>query len=210
MEVITPGDPNYVDPPKIQVILSSPAPNIPSPATIPPKPRGVVAISRYFDANKEWILADVAALGEKETKKKWSIKSSSTWVNLKKKWGLPLLVPHRGKAAKPANIIAEKLQDEAGAKPADGLADKIIPLNPYLGEKIYVVSEIGLKLINRLIDFWEGQKQTGTTKNSASWNLAIDQTIEVFVESGVLRRIDYPPIDPPTLGQRIHLLADRP
>ncbi|HUV46315.1 MAG TPA: hypothetical protein VMW45_04535 [Dehalococcoidia bacterium] len=42
-------------------------------------------LHRYFNTNKEQILADARALGQIASRKKWGIKSS-TWVGLMKRW----------------------------------------------------------------------------------------------------------------------------
>jgi RNA polymerase sigma factor (sigma-70 family) len=53
--------------------------------TRPDKSLGKMAISKYYNDNREAILKDIEALGKKEALKRWGI-AFGTWAGIKKRW----------------------------------------------------------------------------------------------------------------------------
>jgi hypothetical protein len=83
--VVAPGSPKQLEP----------AATEPETASVPQRPANQYEMRRYYDENKDAILADLAALGEVEMRRKWNI-SQATWkttqrgtiVGLAVRWGL--------------------------------------------------------------------------------------------------------------------------
>jgi hypothetical protein len=55
--------------------------------SLPPKPQGYIAIRKWIDENKDAILIDLAAIGERRTREKWGI-SSTALRNARIRWGI--------------------------------------------------------------------------------------------------------------------------
>ncbi len=72
---------------------------------VPPKPEKRKKRAAYWEKNKEAILADYQSMNLQLFFERWRI-ATTTWINLKKKWG----VQNKGKAtgSKPAEASKEK------------------------------------------------------------------------------------------------------
>ena len=106
-----------------------------APAPVPPKPTtgNLRDIKRYYDENKERILADLEEMGIKAMCERWHI-GSSVLSGLRRRWGIPSSRPHhfrKPKAVVKSPAPAPPGQPNLGARgPAPGLPQGMPAFSP--------------------------------------------------------------------------------
>lgn len=126
----TPGDPIYSARANElnQLEAQKPIPTISSPPEVkpegelppvPPRPEGNIKVNKYYKANQKAILAEVARQGELATRKRWGI-ISSTWTQLKRRWGLPVESRKPGKRQVPLKPASN------GAKQPEAATSRLV------------------------------------------------------------------------------------
>lgn len=102
-------------PARVVPVQKPPAPPAPPPAP-PPKPRGNVAISKYYEDNRQAIEADIANLGVDAAMERWQIGENMLY-KLRQRWGLKINIRKPAASHQPA----PGLTAAAPAKPLPGL-----------------------------------------------------------------------------------------
>lgn len=90
------------------------APAAPAASSIPPKPRGNWALHRYYQENRQAIVADYQAMKLRDYLKKWGM-SPGTWAKLRADWEVPFKQPnlaHKPREAQPE--VTPTPQSEVG------------------------------------------------------------------------------------------------
>ncbi len=79
---------------------------------VPPKPKNRKQRDAYWEKNKEAVLADYQSMKLQPFLKRWSL-ATTTWIKLKKKWGVQNKTKRTGTGAKPLEQPGPKTVERA-------------------------------------------------------------------------------------------------
>lgn len=85
---------------------------------VPPKPKKRNKLWQYYEKNKEAIVTDYHSMTLREFFKRWRL-STSTWMKLKKMWGVSTKVKAAGTSPQPAKPPRAKEYKEPKPKPGE-------------------------------------------------------------------------------------------